>query len=254
MRNILMRNTLVRKQVLVAQFIPDWYKIRRRRPIYVTVEIFVHKVGITTLDGRVNFQAPVFSAVGVAGPLPSGNAVGNVGQIQDHIRKMLYADELIGPIPNLKELLDAWQKYHLNDIRPGCVHQQIHGWDRVEYPDSEHLYWTRVLDNAELEFMPVEGKPIFSTKPGMEYPPEGVLLKECPICGYRFGLALNYMPFPASLIDLVKGLPSSHAPFPWGQATVEEYDRAYSALAEATRVFEHVTGYTVTDSGDYAQI
>jgi hypothetical protein len=76
-------------------------------------------------------DAFTLSITGVCGPTRFGNAYGGCGQIQDGLLKI---DRL-----NVKEgwdrgmlvkLVRYWQRYHLNGMRSGCVHQDE--WDTAK--------------------------------------------------------------------------------------------------------------------------
>lgn len=84
------------------------------------------------------------SISGVIGPLPSGNARGGCGQIDMEFAHRNEADNdkrYSTPIPasDIKfakgwnaslwyDFLDAWKRYHMNDMHAECEHQRVLGW------------------------------------------------------------------------------------------------------------------------------
>lgn len=86
-----------------------------------------------------------------------------VGQITEDVAKVH---------PRLAEL---WERWHLNDMRAGCVHQ-------------EALYRAGAAE-----------RPTYSNQyAGMEEP--------CPHCGYKYGSAWNYEEVPEAVVAEVREL------------------------------------------------
>ena len=61
------------------------------------------------------------SIVGVIGPLSNGDCHGNCCQCQDSIKIEHYADGWNADL--VRQFLDLWKRWHLNDMRPNCEHQ-----------------------------------------------------------------------------------------------------------------------------------
>lgn len=92
-------------------------------------------------DGKLSLH-------GCIGPTSNGNALGGCGQIDMEFAHRNSADNdkrYTHPIkPNeIKfvngwtvnkwfDLLDIWQKWHMNDMQPGCEHQTAEGWGKEE--------------------------------------------------------------------------------------------------------------------------
>lgn len=71
-------------------------------------------------------KAGRLSITGVEGPMSNGNCKGACGQILDHIVINEYAPGWDHDL--LVKFLDVWDRWHLNDMRPGCEHQR--GWGK----------------------------------------------------------------------------------------------------------------------------
>ena len=70
------------------------------------------------------------SLCGVIGPRSSGNCDGSAGQCVDEIRKGEPNAEEGWTREMLDRLCDIWDEWHLNGMRPYCLHQKKMGWDR----------------------------------------------------------------------------------------------------------------------------
>lgn len=89
---------------------------RRTRVAYFrsgsTWPVFV----ITKWDGRR------LSITGVEGPKGDGDTIGACGQV------MLGHEHHTNRIPEYDQLAEVWDRWHLNDMRPGCEHQRAEKW------------------------------------------------------------------------------------------------------------------------------
>jgi hypothetical protein len=203
-----------------------------------------------------------FSMSGVMGPTESGNCIGSCGQIDMGFAHRNPADDdkrYTEPIPPSKirfapgwnaekwfDLLDVWKKWHLNDMQPGCEHQQDEGWGKEKIvivsvdvdlwrvrggvDTGKHSTVGRLIDKAmeaarrgvvyqpdgDAERSWIDGKVVnikTETKASgwvreSEHP-QGVLMKKCPVCGYQYGSAWKKKSVPVEVIDWVKGLPDA---------------------------------------------
>lgn len=143
--------------------------------------------------------------------------VDQFGQCSDTIRAALDSGELEPakrwPADRIRQLLDHWDRWHLNDMRPGCEHQCA--GVAVEPGDpSEGTSWS--------------DRPIDPDKPtdtyGKHFPGQrhdswnllgwvredehaaGLLSRECPTCGYRYGTAWLKEDLPADVREFVAAL------------------------------------------------
>lgn len=101
-------------------------------------------------DGRLSIS-------GVIGPRKSGNCVGSCGQIN-----MGFSSSDItswAPGWNKEKLdlfLELWDKWHLNDTRPGCKHQMAEEWGskgskQLTLVDVKVETWNIRLKDVEIE-------------------------------------------------------------------------------------------------------
>ena len=101
------------------------------------------------------------------------------GQCCDEILKYFRHDK------KAARMVEIWRQYHLNDMHPECEHQRELGWREMA-----------------VEAITVEGAK--KTK-GWTYEKDGgILCKPCPVCGYKYGSAWQYMPIPADIIEEIK--------------------------------------------------
>jgi hypothetical protein len=138
-------------------------------------------------DGCLSFS-------GVVGPWHNGNCVGSSGQIFDELHKIArYTNGWCKA--DVETLYGMWCKYHLNDMRPGCEHQDI-------WPTDKML----TLKNKQVE------------PAGHVYPnehPEGLLGKPCPKCGYKYGSSWLKREVPEDVLVYLSGLPESKKEPAW---------------------------------------
>lgn len=130
----------------------NYYLNRAGRQNEVTIDI----------ELKETTKGVVFSA--------SGNIWNNLhtdivcgGQIFEELK-----NRPIGKRPLMKEIIDLWENYHLNDLHAGCEHQRNLGWEKDGYA---------------------------------KHPSES-----CPICGYKFGTEWKYSPIPENDLIRIKNL------------------------------------------------
>lgn len=167
--------------LILRQFITGHNTAGKRRiPTWVTC-----RIESTPRGERLSITA-------VEGPTRSGNAWGGCGQITTPPTDL-------APGIDAARLYSIWGRWHLNDMRMGCEHQRVLGWEcgTVNDPGSKHhnSYRCHVLETEH---------------------PQGTLCKPCPECGYEHGSAWLFEPLPAAVVDFITALPHSNA-HPWGQ-------------------------------------
>lgn len=81
----------------------------RRAQVFVKVEF---------MDGRLSIS-------GVEGPTRGGDALGGRGQIGV---KNISTPAEGWTVETIAKLGEIWDRWHLNDMRPGCEHQRADGW------------------------------------------------------------------------------------------------------------------------------
>lgn len=105
------------------------------------------------------------------------------GQIIDDVRRVVNFRGTGWTAADRDSLVEIWDQWHLNDMRAGCAHQRAEGWGEAQLADGRyavHVYYAGYAEEREragnLAYHRVD-----------EEHPDGVLMKPCPTCGYRFG-------------------------------------------------------------------
>jgi hypothetical protein len=119
---------------------------------------------------KIGFDGQRLSISGVEGPTRNGNCIGACGQIDMHLGQ----GEDITPAPGwtaetIAAFLQAWNRWHLNDMRAGCEHQRALGWTKYEDHPSE----------------------------------------PCPTCGYKYGSRWLTEEVPADVLAFLSSLPDT---------------------------------------------
>ncbi len=84
---------------------------------------------------KATFKNGRLSISGVEGPLASGNAVGGCGQIDMHDWNIVnYAEGWNAAKVN--QLRAIWSKWHLNDMKAECEHQESRGENWTTHPSA----------------------------------------------------------------------------------------------------------------------
>ena len=84
---------------------------------------------------KITYNHGKLSICGVEGPLPSGNCLGGCGQI-DMSRPCIVNLALGWTSEMVEWFYDVWGRYHLNDMKVGCEHQEALGWKYDDHKDS----------------------------------------------------------------------------------------------------------------------
>jgi hypothetical protein len=96
---------------------------------------------------RAKYDGERLSLTGVEGPLRNGDALGGCGQIEMHLSPESIANYAGGWTPELfGRLLSIWRDWHLNDMRPACIHQESKGYREKAKEPLIKYRWT--LDSA----------------------------------------------------------------------------------------------------------
>ena len=146
------------------------------------------RVGAVPREGdafaKIKYNDGRLSISGVIGPMTNGNARGSCGQYimcfreYDDRGHMALSD--ITPAPRwdadmIRRFFDAWDAWHLNDMRANCEHQTGAEWDASRK-------------------ITVEG---------------GILSKPCTVCGYKYGSAWRREDVPADVLEFLRSLPDT---------------------------------------------
>lgn len=139
-------------------------------PVFLKVEV--------TEDGRLSIS-------GVIGPQPSGDCLGGAGQIS-----MEYAHR--NPADNDRrydhptqpselrftpgwtaekwlDLLDIWEKWHLNDMRAYCEHQEALGWADLARKEVTFFHYTMESETCKIQEI-LKRSILFGVASGDPYP------------------------------------------------------------------------------------
>jgi hypothetical protein len=144
---------------------------------------------------RIEFAMDgVLTIYGVVGPRSGGRCAGSVGQCVEELGRISVYHAGWSRQAALK-LRGVWLVWHLNDMRPGCAHQ-------------EHWDTERVLTLSD-----GLGRSAGHTRP--EEHPEGLLTKPCPVCGYRYGTAWRKVDVPDDVLDWLSALPDTKITPAW---------------------------------------
>lgn len=133
----------------------------RAKRMSVRKVIDQHKVSLyKTPMGHVTITTEVLEKP--EGPVLSltGTIVCGWGQVQHELRRGFKND------PDMQLLCDIWDRWHLNDMHAGCIHQRAFEKEPYEKHRGAH----------------------------------------CDICNYTYGTAWLYEPLPTGLIDKIKEL------------------------------------------------
>jgi hypothetical protein len=145
---------------------------------------------------KVEIKAGVLSITGVVGPTIYGNCFGGAGQIcMDYAHRNPQDDDKRSSQPikpselrfapnwNAKkwlDLLDIWERWHMNDTHAECEHQRALGWRYDDHHNPETF----------------KGEP-------------------CPTCGYEIGSAWKREELPQDVINFLASLPDTDRQPAW---------------------------------------
>lgn len=78
----------------------------------------------------VEWDGTRLSISGVEGPMRNGDCKGSAGQCLEVLGRLTSLGEGWGSHPvTAGRLAYLWERWHLNDMRPGCEHQRTSGWN-----------------------------------------------------------------------------------------------------------------------------
>lgn len=159
---------------------------------------------------KIEFTDGNLSISGVIGPTQGGNARGGAGQIDmefDHEDKSQNDSRYQEPIKasSLRfapgwnrskwyKFLDAWHKWHLNNMKSTCEHQEALGWTYEEHHGNAWHYDTTKEPDEEGNY------------PIVKDPYKG---DACPVCGHEIGSARQKRAVPQDVIDFLFSLPDT---------------------------------------------
>lgn len=175
---------------------------------------------------KIEWDGSKLSITGVEGPDPSGNAAGSSGQIDGGYAHRNPEDDDARTYSPIRpedftfaagwdsetwfDFLDAWNRWHLNDMRAGCKHQRAQGWDKRPIdPDKPTTAYGRHFEGQRSASWNLLGwiRP--------EEHPDGLLTRPCPECGYRYGTAWLSEDVPEDMLRFLADLPDASRKPAW---------------------------------------
>lgn len=147
----------------------------------------------------IRWDGTRLSISGVVGPRATGNCLGSCGQVQNSLTAALensewkYADGWNAA--TIRQLLEVWDRWHLNDMRAGSPRQMAHlETVKDQYPGYpvSHYDWAR------------EQLAAVDLDPDTEHD------------DYKYGHAWLTEEVPADVIEWLAALPASPTVSPWG--------------------------------------
>ena len=153
-------------------------------------------------DGRL-------SICGVVGPHRNGDCRGSSGQIVDELADTT-PDDRKWTRETIDQLADIWNRWHLNDMRPGCEHQRADGWtDRPIDPTKPTNTYGKHFDG--------QTSPTWNmlARVRENEHPDGLLCRPCPTCGHKYGTGWLREDVPTDVLDALLTLPAATTECPW---------------------------------------
>ena len=174
---------------------PGTVDVGRRTP----VDLFV----------AVNWDGKRLSISGVEGPRKSGNPLGSCGQITESLQEIAeYAPKWNAE--SVERLREIWDTWHLNHMRAGCEHQRADGWHtrpiNPNNPTNTH--------GKHFEGQRQDSWNLLTWVRSDEHP-NGLLMKACNVCGYKYGSAWLTEEVPESVLEDVRAMPDSDVTPAW---------------------------------------
>ncbi len=147
----------------------------------------------------------------ICGDVQAGGSMVSGGQCVDELKHICTPAMNRGKI---KQIREVWERWHLNDMNAGCVHQRALNWkscpghyDKTglatcSNPKPPEAPTTEMLQKA-VKDLRQDGVALVGA--GQSYRcKDDKLSKPCPECGYRFGSAWLFEELPAEIIKQIK--------------------------------------------------
>lgn len=170
-------------------------------------------------------QTGRLSLAGVVGPLTNGDAMGSSGQITGELLRLANADpeRIAGgwTRARIARLAEIWDRWHLNDMRPGCAHQRALGWERRRFDENKPAnHYGRHYEGQSHPTSNLCGWIYGPSSRGGRFSPgdwheRGLLLEPCPECGYLYGSVWMREEVPDEIQAELRAFPEASMPCPW---------------------------------------
>jgi hypothetical protein len=165
-----------KKTVVIGSIKPGVYYRRMRARVEVTIEIKQKTINQRDVHLRNVTEGKILRITGGIGTSHSILGSGQVEKtIRDHLRNAEF-DTLLVSREELERLLDIWKRWHLNDMRAGCAHQ------------NKLVPWLCELLGVGHSYDELMTIPNF---------------QRCPSCGYNYGIAWLYEPLPEEVVNFL---------------------------------------------------
>lgn len=182
----------------------------------------VIRIGVVrdgSMFAKIEYRDGRLSISGVIGPMRNGDARGSAGQFimgfkeYDERGHMTLAD--VTPAPGwtpemVRQFFDAWNRWHLNDMRAGCEHQTAEKWaDRPIDPAKPTTAYGKHFPGQRQH----SWNMLAWVTPSEH--PSGLLGKPCSVCGYKYGTAWKREDVPTAVIEFLQSLPDTDVKPAW---------------------------------------
>jgi hypothetical protein len=203
---------------------------------------------------RIKYDGSRLSISGVVGPKRNGDAHGGCGQINMSMDVATVAPAPGWTSEIIEEFFQVWNRWHLNNMRAGCQHQRLIDVSvkRTIYHyklTTKALRERNTLKDQCMDLLLTQGTVSINdeqrallnlsysfTSPDPEVPdrykldreesksigwlkpsehPDGVLMRPCAVCGYKYGSEWLKEEVPAAVIDWLRALPDTDREPAW---------------------------------------
>lgn len=127
----------------------------------------------TDVFAFVKWDGSRLSITGVEGPDSRGECEGGCGQI------MLRRDDHKDHIPEYDRLAEVWDRWHLNDMRAGCVHQMAEGWGSEKIEVATYNLTSEAW--AERRALEQKGQRALLAGEAFQYTPDELAIVNLPL-------------------------------------------------------------------------
>ncbi len=173
------------------------------QPVFVTIRCEARDKG-----DRLSFT-------GIVGPDSTGQCIGDSGQID--LSGHPFASYAEGwDAEAIASLTELWERWHMNDARPYCGHQEAEGWHKRPIDPTKplntyglHFEGQRWPSWNMLGWVRREGEGLAG-----DHHPDGLLAHPCDTCGYKYGTAWLFEPIPDEVLSAIRSFPIGNKTLP----------------------------------------
>lgn len=148
----------------------------------------------TKVDVTIRWDGSRLGITGTTWRNPNWD-VDSAGQIVDQLPEV---DQLAIPAADRDELVEVWNRWHLNDMRPDCEHQRALGWhERRIDPSKPSNVYGKHFEGQRHDSWNLLGW----VRPDER--PDGLMGVPCPECGYKYGTAWLHEDVPEDVLEFL---------------------------------------------------